>query len=198
MLINPNMRLGISAALAVAVASALAAPSAAAAQAPPQIPATFYGTVTVGGSPAREGAEVRAYIDGKDCTQAGAPGAVVDGGVTRFVISVVHETQVPGCGVEGAEVTFEVDGEPASPGATWTARPQQVDLEAEQGVTASPAASLTASPPSPGPGPRLSADDEGGSPIGAIAWTGIGLGAAALLAAAGWFAARRKFKGKAW
>ena len=64
----------------------------------PQIPATFYGTASIDGRVPPPTADIRAVIDGIDCTQLG-PSArfVVDGGVGKYVVSVIHESQREGC-----------------------------------------------------------------------------------------------------
>lgn len=99
-----------------------------AAQGPPGLPATFYGAVVIDGKPPPDGTQVRAFINGKECTQAGNAGTVLSGGIASYAITVPHESQVAGCGTEGATVSFAVGGQPASQTATWTARTQQVGL----------------------------------------------------------------------
>ena len=62
----------------------------------PQLPATFYGSVTVDGRPAEAGTEVRGLVGGFDCTQA-APGerpVLRDGETTAYVLYVVHESRI--------------------------------------------------------------------------------------------------------
>lgn len=118
----------------------------------PQIPSSFYGSVTVDGQPAPDDIEVRAFIDGIDCTQA-PPGeslAAREGDVTIYVLHVVHESQRPGCGRDGRAVTFTVAGLSASQQAIWRPGPQQADLSTGAGpvvplpsATATPAAAPT-------------------------------------------------------
>ena len=152
------------------------------AQGPPQIPATYYGTLTIDGAPAPEGAFVRAYIDGRDCTQTDAKGAVIEEGVARYVITVVHHTQVAGCGLEGAAVLFEVDGVEASPSVKWVAGPQEVNLSA--GASVSPESATTPTPIAPGPSnPPSQADEDDSSMQWWLAALGVAL--AAVGAAAG-------------
>jgi hypothetical protein len=103
---------------------------AGAARAQPSVPSSFYGSVTIDGQPAPDGTEVRALIDGVDCTQS-APGerpAIRQGGATAYVVHVVHESQRPGCGREGKTVSFTVAGQPALQRGVWKAGPQQLDL----------------------------------------------------------------------
>ena len=113
----------------LAVGLVLAA-GAAAASAQPQIPATVYGSVTIDGQPAPTGTEVRAFIGSTDCTQA-APGerlAFREGQATAYVVTVLHESQRPGCGRTGAVITFTVDGRPALQSVAWEPGPIRLDL----------------------------------------------------------------------
>jgi hypothetical protein len=122
---------------------ALVALSISVASAQPQIPATFYGSVTIDGKPAPDGSEVRALINGLDCSQP-APGTrpvIRDGGNSAYVLSVVHESQRPGCATDGATVTFTIDGSLAVQSATWHPGPIPLDL------------SVGAAPPIPLPSP---------------------------------------------
>jgi hypothetical protein len=96
----------------------------------PQIPATVYGSVTVDGAPAPTGTEVRAFIGDTDCTQA-APGerlAFRHGEATAYVVTVLHETQRPGCGRGGVTITFLVDGRPALQSLPWKPGPTELNL----------------------------------------------------------------------
>lgn len=115
------------------VAVSLAAASAALAQ--PQIPATFWGSASIEGEPVPDGTEIRGYIDGKDCTQLGEDysGTITDGGVSVYAIMVMHETQEPGCGLEGKTITFTIGGEPAEQVATWKLGVERLDLNAGTG-----------------------------------------------------------------
>lgn len=136
------------------------------AHAQPQVPSTFWGSVTIDGEAAPEGTEVRGLVDGVDCTQA-APGerpAVREGDATFYVLHVVHEGQRPGCGREGKTVTFTINGVPAKQQGTWTFGPQQLDLSTGGGEVvplptstptlpgsspATPLPSVTGTPPTP-------------------------------------------------
>jgi len=109
----------------------------------PQIPATFFGSVTVDGKPAAAGLDVRAFVNGQDCTQA-APGerpVIRDGDAALYVLSVVHESQRPGCARDGAAVTFTIGGRAAVQSAKWTPGPNHLDI------------STGAAPPIPLPSP---------------------------------------------
>jgi len=114
-------------------AMAAALPSLAAAQ--PIIPATFYGTASIDGQAVPEGTHVRAFIEGKDCTQLGSNyrTTVLSGGVAEYAIQVMHESQEPGCGTDGSLVTFTVAGRQASQTAAWKAGVQNVNLNVGSG-----------------------------------------------------------------
>ena len=96
----------------------------------PSVPATFWGSVTVDGAPAPAGSEVRAVVNGVDCTQApaGQRPVFVDGGTAAYVVYVVHETQRPGCATAGSRITFTIDGRPAVQTAVWQPGPVHLDL----------------------------------------------------------------------
>ncbi len=99
------------------------------------MPSTFYGTVAVDGKPVPDGTDIRGFIDGVDCTQVGPAhrGTVTDGGVSAYLINVVHETQKPGCGKPGKTVAFSIGARPAVQTAAWQQGPKQVSLSAGQG-----------------------------------------------------------------
>ncbi len=102
----------------------------------PGIPATFYGSASVDGQPVPDGTPVRGFINGKDCTQPPPPerpGTMRDGGVSAYVIDVMHESQEPGCAAEGRTVTFTIGGRPANETAMWKAGDQHLDLNAGSG-----------------------------------------------------------------
>ena len=139
------------------LAAALLAAGAAVAVAQPQVPATVYGSVTIDGQPAPTGTEVRAFIGATDCTQA-APGerlAFRDGNATAYVVTVLHESQRPGCGRAGAVITFTVDGRPALQSVAWEPGPIRLDLSLGS-PTVIPLPTATPTPPgaaSPSPRP---------------------------------------------
>ncbi|MEX0782241.1 MAG: hypothetical protein WD557_06290 [Dehalococcoidia bacterium] len=124
------MRIAILALGAVVLGGALA-PDGLTAQVP-QIPATFYGAATIDGQAPPAGTAVRGFIDGVDCTQPGAAGTIDAGSVGAYVISVMHESQQPGCGSEGKQVTFTIGGRPAQT-AVWHIGLQEVGLNAGTG-----------------------------------------------------------------
>ncbi|MGD9934816.1 MAG: hypothetical protein AB7T37_14025 [Dehalococcoidia bacterium] len=165
--------------LAGALIGALLTLSHALAQ-PPQIPATFFGTVSVDGAPVPPGTLVRAFVDGVDCTQPGGSGAFDEGGASHYLVDVMHESQAPGCGRTGAEVSFKVGNQSADVAATWNSGPYALDL-------------FVGTPPTSAPSGRDAAESSGGG----RAWLLPSLVAAALLAAAGAavFALLRKARG---
>jgi hypothetical protein len=99
----------------------------------PQVPASFYGTVSADGKPVADGASIFAFIDGKDCTQPGARGAIRQGEASVYVLSVMHESQAAGCGLDGKTITFVVGDRPAAQLATWRPGLQHLDLNAGAG-----------------------------------------------------------------
>ncbi len=199
----------------VLVAVALAALGSAPVSAQPQVPATVYGSVTIDGQPAPTGTEVRAFIGPVDCTQA-APGERLtfrEAGATAYVVTVLHESQRPGCGRTGAVITFTIDGRPALQSAAWEPGPIRLDLSLGSPITiplptstptppgglatATPPPPLTGTPPTddvtlpgslhPG-GPGGSAAAPGQPSPGsteAPRWPWLAAGAVALAAAAG-------------
>ena|SRR5487761_1897483 len=124
----------IIAVLAIAAAGSLHTGALATFQ-QPQIPATFYGSASIDGKPVPDGTEVRGFIGGTDCTQGGPNyhGTITDAGVAAYVIEVVHDSQVPGCGQRGKRVTFTIGGRPAGQTAAWEPGPHHLDLNAGSG-----------------------------------------------------------------
>ena len=108
--------------------SALKSGSVAAQSTPPGFPAVFYGTVVVDGKAPADGTAVRAVINGKECTQSGNVGTARNAAVAEYAITVPHESQTPGCGKDGAIVSFLVGGQRAVQVAEWKAGPHQVSL----------------------------------------------------------------------
>lgn len=123
-----NTRTPIAAALLAGAVIAAFSLSARVFAQPPQIPATFFGRVSVEGATVPPGTEIRAFVDGTDCTQPGGSGTFDDAGVSRYLVDVMHETQSPGCGRTGATVTFTIAGQSAGQTATWNSGPVALDL----------------------------------------------------------------------
>jgi hypothetical protein len=121
--------------VACLAAAGFASAIATIATAQPQVPSTVYGSVAVDGKPVPDGTEIRGFVDGLDCTQLGPTyrGTITDGGVSVFLINVVHETQKPGCGKPGKIVTFTIGARTAVQSALWQQGPQQLNLSAGQG-----------------------------------------------------------------
>jgi hypothetical protein len=69
-----------------------------------QPPNRFYGSVSLNGAQPPAGTPVIAFIQGRECGR----GEVRDDG--RYVVDVDDEATRPGCGTEGAVITFEVGG----------------------------------------------------------------------------------------
>lgn len=136
-------------ALSALALSVLALGGARHASAQPLIPATFFGSASIDGKPVADATEVRGFVDGKDCTQPSErKGALGDGAVSAYVISVMHESQSPGCGSEGRTVTFTIGGRPATQSATWKLGARRLDLNSGGGEPLPPS---TSSVPTPGP-----------------------------------------------
>ncbi|MGQ9573650.1 MAG: hypothetical protein ACUVV3_10810 [Dehalococcoidia bacterium] len=141
--------------------------SSTAAQQPPGPPATFVGTVKVDGHSVPDGTPVLALIDGKVCGEGerepghkgtwtateAKPEYGIQKGDSLYVVEVVSATQRPGCGIDGATVTFLVGGSPAHEVGHWKAGQNLLNLTA-----ASPPA--TAEPATtPAGEPAASSDD---------------------------------------
>lgn len=148
------MTLALRGALVTGVVAVLAAGGAVApafpAGAQPSVPSTFYGSASIDGASVPDGTPVRAYIDGKDCTQTGLGlrGTVRDGVTSAYVISVMHESMEPGCGRAGKTITFTVGGQPAGQEGRWKAGPEKLNLNAGSGRPAE-LPTPTATPPTP-------------------------------------------------
>jgi hypothetical protein len=137
-------RLALIALLAAAVVAVafLASPmafrgqSAKAQSAPPAPPMVVFGTV----SGVAAGTQVFAVnaTTGANCTGLG--GVVSSGGSTRFVVQVISDAQVDGCGVQGQSMTVLLYFPPNSPAtggslATITLTWSSGTLSSEQNVT---------------------------------------------------------------
>ena len=178
----------------------------------PDVPATFYGSATIDGGLPPVGSPVRGFVDGRDCTQPGAMGTIAAGSVGAYVISVMHESQQPGCGREGAAITFTIAGREAGQSATWKRGPQELGLNAGTGAVQplppgipTPAAAQTAvtpggaptlvtaggsTPRPPGVSPDEPGDDDDGPGVAGVVLTGLAVIALAG-GVAGWLISRR-------
>lgn len=140
---------GLTVWLATLLALGCLAPPRAEAQ--PTPPATFSGSASIDGKPAPNGTAIQASIGGRDCTQPGAPGTLLQGGVALYRIEVLAESQLAGCGSEGRVVSFSIAGLSANQTATWKAAVHTLDLTAST-VTPQPGATpapITATPATP-------------------------------------------------
>ena len=183
----------------------------------PQVPATYFGTATINGLNAPDDTPVRAFVNGNDCTQPGASGTITDGGVSSYVIVVMHESQREGCGSNGDLVSFRIGDAEAGQTAEWSAGIQELNLNAGEGspvalptptetatisaATATAAALLTPEtggpPPTDDPGvlapaigePAVLAEESSSS---LVAWVAIILGVLAFGGAVGGWALSRK------
>lgn len=112
---------------------------------PPGLPATFFGSASIDGSPAPDGTEVLALIDGIDCTSDGTRGTALNDGLSTYVVQVLGASEREGCGTPGSVVTFTIAGEPTDQMGEWQPFPQQLDLNAGAGEPI-PLPTLTPSP----------------------------------------------------
>ncbi len=124
------MRRAILLAIGAAAIAAAAIPALVAAQgAPPSPPATFYGSVPSG---VGAGQSVLAIVTSGGSSQTCGVGSTVsDGSGVAYVVDVVAESQVPGCGAPGRTVQFYFMGnrQMATDTATWSgAGPSQRNL----------------------------------------------------------------------
>jgi hypothetical protein len=92
---------------------------------PPTPPNRFFGDVTLDGSPAPEGTNVTATIDGNVCGQTAVQAD------SKYVLDVVSSGQTAGCGTEGATVDFWVGGLLAGSALWSSGQFTQLDLAAE-------------------------------------------------------------------
>ena len=108
-------------------------------------PATFLGTVTLDGHSVSDGTTVVALIDGKVCGEGqgetgrkgtwtateATPEYGIKSGDSLYAVDVLSDSQIPGCGTEGAKVTFLIGDKPAQQEGLWTAGPNPLNLTAE-------------------------------------------------------------------
>jgi hypothetical protein len=182
--------------------------SSVAAQDIPTPPATFFGTVTVDSRSVSDGTEVVALINGKVCSQEEGTGQNgtwtatearpeygIESGDSMYAVDVVSDGQVPGCGTNGAIVTFLIEGRPAQQKGLWKAGANPLNLTAGTPLdTGEPAAT-----PSGGEAPASSASDVETSDDGGFNWwpvVGGGAGLAAVAIVGALWQARRMARGK--
>jgi hypothetical protein len=98
--------------------------------------ASFRGTIDIPAPPPHP--RVQAFVNGRDCSLPG--GLVPPASVTGYSITVASATAIPGCGQNGDQVSFFVDGVKAHETAPW--QPELFTLDLTVG-------SVVAGPPSP-------------------------------------------------
>jgi hypothetical protein len=157
---------------------------------PPSPPNRFFGSVTLDGAPAAGGTVVTATIGGVECGST----SVAVGETYAYVLDVVSDGEISGCGTAGASISFLVGGNSADQSATYTSGDfTQLDLTA---TSAAP------TPPPPPPPAETATPEIVVTPFGSggdlgggsgTAWWAIaaGTGVLALAGSAGWMAYRR-------
>jgi hypothetical protein len=139
------------------------------AQAQPSPPATFAGTVKVDGQGVPDGTPVLALINGKLCGEGSRePGQKgtwtvdrdmadldIHAGDSLYIVDVASDSQTPGCGTEGAIVTFQVAGQPAREDGLWKAGFNALSLTVGQ----APAPTATPQGQAPAVSQEASGDD---------------------------------------
>ena len=115
-------------------------------EAQPAPPATFVGTVRLDGQTVADGTPVLALVNntpcGKSSREPGQEGTwtldkdVADLGMRAgdsiYIVDVASDSQTPGCGTEGAIVTFQVDGQPTHEQGLWKAGLNTLNLTVGQ------------------------------------------------------------------
>jgi hypothetical protein len=170
----------------------------------PNPPATFAGTVTVDGHSVSDGTAVTALIDGKECGEGekepgqkgtwtateARPEYDIEIGDSMYVVDVLSDSQIPGCGTDGATVTFLISGRPAHETGLWKSGSNPLNLT----VGTSPDATESVTTPSAGETPASPASEPETSDNNGFNWWpvlagGVGL-AVVVIAAALWQAIR--------
>jgi hypothetical protein len=176
----------LAAASAIAGVIALLAAAPAAAQFDP--PSTIFGSVTDAAGPVPEGVPVEAYIGDTLCSSDGRTEFTGEGNarVTVYVVDVVSDSQVSGCGRPGAEVRIKIGDRFAPQVARWQAGPVQLDVTFGNATpapiptftptpTRTPEATGTPVPGTPGNGQGPGATIPPGSPGAGSPVTGGGV-----------------------
>lgn len=112
------------------------------------VPATYFGTVlpdsSVPNFKPNVGQVVRAQINGNPCGQSTT---ISDNSQIVYRISVISDSDIggsPGCGVQGATVTFFIDAQLMQPTVLWSSGIiQEVSLRPAPTATPTPTATLT-------------------------------------------------------
>jgi hypothetical protein len=98
--------------LAIVAALVVLVPAAQTTSAQPLPPNRFFGRATASGQPAG-GAAIAAQVGGTTCGSATADGS------GNYRLDVLSSGERPGCGTDGATVTFTVAGQRAAQTGTW-------------------------------------------------------------------------------
>ena len=152
-------------------------------------PATFFGSATVDGHSVSDGTAVLALIDSKVCGEAerepgykgtwtateASPEDGIESGDSMYVVDVLSDSQVPGCGTDGATVTFLIADKPSHQVGLWRAGSNPLNL------TAGTTPDAGEEPTSPASEPETS--DDSGFNWWPVAAGGAGLAAVAIAAA---------------
>ncbi|WP_322819587.1 hypothetical protein [Tepidiforma sp.] len=153
-------------------AIALAATTTALAQFDP--PSTIFGSVTDSEGPVPAGLPVEAYIGETLCGKDGKTEYTGEGSsrVTVYVVDVVANSQIAGCGRPGAEVRIKIGDRFAPQSARWQAGPVQLDVTFGS-ATPAPIPTFTPTPTrTPAPAatqtPRPGSTATNGSPVATI------------------------------
>lgn len=163
------------------------------AQDQPPPPATFWGSVKEDGQNVTDGTPVIALVGDQVCAEASRepgqkgtwtasaddPQYGIHAGDSIYVVEVPADSQVPGCGREGATVTFKIGDRTAQQMGLWIAGPNHLSLTA-----GTPSGQPSPATPSGGqaPTPPAAAEQEQ-SDSGFKWWWPAAIGAGAVLVA---------------
>jgi len=114
-----------------------------------QVPPTrFFGELLINGAPAPTGTEVKATVNGIEC------GVRMTTDEGRYVVDAAHLATTEGCGDEGFEIIFLINGVAANERGAFT---QGTFVELALSVLLDPNAQPVPAPaPEPGPAPEPS------------------------------------------
>jgi hypothetical protein len=115
-------------------------------EAQPEPPATFVGTVRLDGQTVADGTLVIALVNnnlcGKSSREPGQEGTWtldkdvdnlgLHAGDSIYIVDVASDSQTPGCGTDGAIVTFQVAGQPTHEQGLWKAGLNTLNLTVGQ------------------------------------------------------------------
>jgi hypothetical protein len=142
------MKRALMVGMGVATAAALSLPALVFAQGfPPEPPSTYYGTVT-GGATVGQGV-VAIVQSGTNSQTCGQEEVLQDGGNLVYVVDVIHNSQLAGCGQAGRQIRFYFTPVGANPGrlANETVNWSAAGAPKEQNLTLGPALSIRGTVP---------------------------------------------------